>query len=679
MAKGSKTDKSQRSAITNDERFSGVHNDPRFQLPKRRDFKVQLDDRFTKSDLDGLKRKAKIDKYGRKLKITDDKSTLERYYKIKGDDKTLKNQKKPEDKEDNDEQFEDDASDDELDVTKDDEVKNGATETFVGEIFESDQSAKSDDDGEEIPVSIADRARGEGLPEDHESSGDESSSDEESSGDDDYDDKDEDIIEETKPEVGDPAKRFAVVNLDWDHVRSVDLMATFQSFVPSGGHIDSVSIYPSEFGKERLQKEEIEGPPREVFKKKKGKKQHEDSDSDSELDTQDLFEEADGEEDYDSNSLRKYQLQRLRYYYAVIVCDSIKTAKSIYDNVDGTEYESTANFFDLRFIPDEMEFDDDESRDTCDKIPSNYKPESFVTDALQHSKVKLTWDETPAERAKLSSKAFSQRELDDMDFKAYLASDNSDDEEDHQEDLKSKYRNLLGSSTKIGDRDIFDKGNDNDDVDMEITFTPGLDENAVSSEAPINPDEESTIDKLKRKSKERRKARKDKIKELKEQELEQRKTSKDETKKSQTSKKIQKEQTDKSQAELELLMLDENVENKKSQHFNLKEIVRSEKEKSKKNKHRRKEKIVEDDFKADLNDPRFAEIFTNHDFAIDPSQPQFKKTSTMNQILDERKKRREERDSYSSEANNKKRKFGAASQANGVHSLVEKLKQKSRK
>ena len=60
---------------------------------------------------------------------------------------------------------------------------------------------------------------------------------------------------------------------------------------------------------------------------------------------------------------------RLRYYYAVVKCDSVETARLIYQNCDGTEYESTANIFDLRYVPDDMEFDDDEAKDTCSKIP----------------------------------------------------------------------------------------------------------------------------------------------------------------------------------------------------------------------------------------------------------------------------------------------------------------------
>ena len=103
------------------------------------------------------------------------------------------------------------------------------------------------------------------------------------------DEEESDIeIEETKPEDTEPTCAFAVVNMDWDNIRAVDLMATFVSFVPKGGAIKSVTIYPSEFGKERMQKEEIEGPPRELFKSKKKEVDSDSEDIDSDVDVNDI-------------------------------------------------------------------------------------------------------------------------------------------------------------------------------------------------------------------------------------------------------------------------------------------------------------------------------------------------------------------------------------------------------
>lgn len=55
--------------------------------------------------------------------------------------------------------------------------------------------------------------------------------------------------------------------------------------------------------------------------------------------------------------IRTYQLERLRYYYAVCKFDFEETAIAVYEGCDGVEYETSGVRLDLRFIPADMEFD----------------------------------------------------------------------------------------------------------------------------------------------------------------------------------------------------------------------------------------------------------------------------------------------------------------------------------
>lgn len=661
-----------------DPRFASSLYDPRFIVPSLKKNKIKVDERFSKEELKKLNvtatgKKVKVDRYGRKLKDDAD----EVY------DKYFEEEKEEDSESGSGSDAESDAeSGSEADSESGSDSDNEDAEEKVIEKIQkrkvepkSDDEEQSEEEESELEgEAFVDRARGEGLQSDSSDDSDDS----DSFG---FESDSEIEVEEEKPEEGDPSHTFAVVNLDWDNVRAVDLMATFASFVPKGGFIKSVSIYPSEFGKEQMQKEEIEGPPKDLFKSKK-KDAESDSDSDEELDLQNqedlekaarkLYEEDDGEEDYDSKALRRYQLQRLRYYYAVVQCDSVSTAKNIYDNCDGSEYESTANIFDLRYVPEGMDFDD-EPKDICTKIPSSYRPDSaFVTDALQHSKVKLTWDETPKERMTLSSRLFSQKEIDDMDFKAYLASDSDGSEGEQATLLKDKYKNLLGG------RFSFDKGGEEeDDVDMEITFNPGLDQNKPVEEKK-KPEEESTIDAYKRKEKERRNRRMEKFKSKEEEEKANAKEAK-QAKKNKKGKKADRGD-EKSKAELELLMLDENDDEKNSaEHFSMRDIVKAEKQKNKKNKKGKKNfdnELVQSDFQADLNDPRFKEVFESHEYAIDPTNSEFKKTETMKGILKERSKRLRKEGTQEREKSKKQKK--AAEPTSSLNNLVEKLKQKSK-
>lgn len=557
--------------------------------------------------------RAKVDRYGRKLSKDAGKRELEKFYRI-GD------------------------------------------ENIEGEDGEADDV----DDDEEVELELR-RANARDI-EIASSSSEESSSDEDDSGDlqeEVFKFPDEQGEDGEGVPMGEPSSRLAVVNLDWDNIRAVDLLAVFSSFTPGNGRISKISVYPSEFGKERMAREEMEGPPKEIFAQRKPETKDEngalglESDEDESDDREDdeeikksLIREDQGEE-FDSVKLRRYQLERLRYYYAVITCSSTPVAESIYNAVDGTEYLTTANFFDLRFIPNDLDFSDDKARDECDDIPDGYRPNEFVTDALQHSKVKLTWDADDRSRKEAQKRAFagSRADIDENDLKAYLGSDSSEDEApysviidattnesvaEHDADKpvpklskkeaeRQRMRALLGlpaepvvskKAKKAGSAPLGDV-----QVTFSSAFTSEPQKGTVFKNEP--PREETTVEKYIRKERERKKIRKEKMVDSREadsniDQAEVEKPSADaedlgfgdpffENSSSKTSTKFKSKKTQKSAkdfqistplTELELLMIPEKSTSKNAiKHFDMQEIALAEKALRKAKKSKGKSKL----------------------------------------------------------------------------------------
>lgn len=673
------------AAKIKDSRFANFETDPRFRLPSKKQTKTTIDKRFSRMlKDDDFVAAAQVDRYGRKLKTDSKKKALERLYQEEEEEEDKGKSKGK-------------GATAALELDDDDlvqrELRAADDKLVQRQLREEDEKY--------------DPARGGGF-----SSSDDDSEEEEDSEDDDaaavsagpgtLRDKDE-------VQTGEITNRIAVVNLDWDHIKSVDLFALFSSFVPLGGRIHKVSIYPSEFGKSRMQKEELEGPPKELFQKKAtGEDEFDGFDSEDEEDESEggndaedsdeevkneLIQEGD-DADFDSDALRTYQLDRLRYYYAVMICSDPQTAHKIYEATDGSEYLSSSNFLDLRFIPDDVTFDD-EPRDECDSVPQGYKPVDFVTDALQHSKVKLTWDMHPEEnsRKETISKAFSGSRADiaENDLKAYLASDSEDDDEDEVEDAaatgngaeepqlskKELARRKMRAALGLADEPAPKASKAAPVGDMEITFSSAL--SGKDSEKK-NPEEETTLEKYKRKEKERKAKRKEMAlakrdgadgkvaaaEEESEQSAEEdlgfndpfftsedptkdvKKSSirKEERKKKREMKEAEAAKNAAEKAQLELLMAgNTNEEVEHLDHFDMNEIMRAEKQKNKKHKKAKKggkdsRGGLQEDFEMPVDDPRFKAVFESHEFAIDPSNPKFKATGAMKKILEEGRKKR---------------------------------------
>ena len=57
-----------------------------------------------------------------------------------------------------------------------------------------------------------------------------------------------------------PTRRLALVDLDWSQLRAVDILAAMRSFCPSGGRVERVTVYPSDYGLQQMAAERESGP-----------------------------------------------------------------------------------------------------------------------------------------------------------------------------------------------------------------------------------------------------------------------------------------------------------------------------------------------------------------------------------------------------------------------------------
>ncbi|KAI0669809.1 hypothetical protein C8Q78DRAFT_976734 [Trametes maxima] len=713
-----------------DPRFARLKSDPRFRRIKKDKNKVVVDERFKdifddKRKNKGKKPAARVDKYGRSLADDHEQENLRRFYRLEDEDEAQLEVKAGPDYARGEVLLE--SSDEEDDrpgaPESDDESDAGGIITLGRDVTQ--------------PIPVHDDAAEVDLDEDN------------------YADLDAQAAayakanpaaDEDAPQVQ-RTRRLAVVNLDWDHVRAIHLYKIMSSLVsPSGsavasgsdkkaskssskgvvrGKVLSVRVYPSEFGKERMAREEKEGPPAELFKKRE-------LDPD-EINERTVYETGDGE-DYDEEALRKYQLERLRYYYAIAECDSVEAASHIYDELEGTELERSANVFDLSFVPDGMTFDDDFRDEATDDLSAPYKPVEFVTDALRHSKVKLTWDEDEPERAEVTRRVLSKKEIEENDFRAYIASSSDSEPDDVPAAPKDKGRSK-NKANKAAERDKlralllrggddempegwgrdkgrggFSDGEGSDDVDMEITFTPGL-------SAAKDDKDETTLEKYQRKMKEKKKKRKEEMLERRkdgqegatvakkgdgldddffgadsaesaeEDEAPREKKGKGVDKRSKRKDKGEDDEerparVESTAEELALIAASENPD-AEVKHFDMKAVLRAEKRGGKKKKGKKGKKGADDgeadlqeDFRIDVKDERFQAVLDDHTFAIDPSNPHFKKTKGMSALLDERSRRQQEKTSRNHESTASKRNASDGNQPS-LQSLVESVKRKS--
>lgn len=478
--------------IEDDPRFSHIASDPKFKPMPKSKKKVKIDSRFQSLfTSQHFTIRTDMDKRGKPVRDSKKKSkhTMERFYAMSESDTDES------DKDENEEENE---------IGLEVKVKDRVKVKKVKPLDEDDNKDESADGEEEED----DDEDGESEEEEDEESEEEEDLPEYSAK---YDIEETEVdhkwneLQNDATEVSESSRRLAVCNMDWDFVKAQDLFVLFKSFVPEGGSLNSVAIYTSEFGKERMAEEAMLGPKEmrnnlqngkndneEDKKKKKGKKIDEKKEKRMNKESNEVHREK----------LREYQLNRLKYYYAVVDCDSVRTADAVYTECDSREYQLSSIILDLRYIPDDMTFEDEpreiftESQTTVD-----YQPSTFQSSALSQAKVEVTWDETDFDRLSRRVSALQSKELESIveenkysDIIAPPESD-SEDETDQPEWLKNV---LAQEDDSDGDDDEEGEGNDKKFISEEkkIKMYRQLFMDKIADEEEEKQKEDDNVDKI---------------------------------------------------------------------------------------------------------------------------------------------------------------------------------------
>lgn len=322
-----------------DARFKSLSSDPRFIKPKKVAQKVQVDERFANLLEDASSQdKNRVDKFGRRSKTNQkEKEDLKRFYKVEdGPEAGGSSSSKGKVKETLS------AGERALKMARGELVEESSDESESELESNSNSGAVEEEEDDEDSALSGSEASGSefsvNLSEDEDITN--------------FPDA-EDVDEEGEAEEI-TTTRLALVNMDWDHIRAVDLFKVLQSALTAvhpQGAVHRLSIYPSEFGKERMAREEKEGPPAELFATAEGREvKEQDIDEDDVDERMILKEQQDKGEEINSKALRRYQLERLRYFYAVAEFDSVKSARAAFLETQGTEFERSANVFELRYV-----------------------------------------------------------------------------------------------------------------------------------------------------------------------------------------------------------------------------------------------------------------------------------------------------------------------------------------
>jgi hypothetical protein len=300
--------------------------------------------------------------------------------------------------------------------------------------------------------------------------------------------------DERVPTAESATPRLALVDLDWDRTRAVDVLAVLRSFAPASGRVERVRVYPSDYGLARMADEDARGPAplraaavAAAADRAAGREAKHGGDSDDDAPGPSSSSSDGGEPD--AARLRAYERSRLRYYYAIVDCDTAATAERVAAECDGSEFLRTGATIDCRFVADGDDFSARTVRDVATVVPADYAPPDEVPLATQFTKPTTGWDADDGGRrralARAAAKATSADALRDDDFRAYLGSDDSssggeDGGEGDGAAAAARYRALLAGASpdtaRAGGKDWAAGGAPpKRGGDLSVTFAGGLD------------------------------------------------------------------------------------------------------------------------------------------------------------------------------------------------------------
>ncbi|CAK0845264.1 unnamed protein product [Prorocentrum cordatum] len=449
--------------------------------------------------------------------------------------------------------------------------------------------------------------------------------------------------EESAPR-GDATRRLAIMGCDWDKTNASDLLVMLRTYLGGGesrktggalrsGAVERVAVYPSDWGLEQMAKEAQLGPQGLGSSSSKPGRPTTDEE----------------DERQQTEALRRYQLQRTMYHWALAECDSAATAGWLYDQLDGLEAEGLSTRpLDLRFVPEDLTPPHAPTSEATE-MPKRYKPPEQTQSALGHSKVRCTWDEGPAQRKKdLMRKKFSAKDMADMDLQTYLAASSDEGGDDEGAETLRKLVADAGSGSEAadaagGESDSDSSSREEQMGDMEATFSvkaAQLEEELVErvksqgdKAHTLEAKEKSTWEKYLDKRKEKRRETRRKAKEERSASKLGETEAAQEARRAAPAGKGSAASEEADQGDLELLAMDETS----SKGFNLRMPQRR--------AHRgsAKQDGADGGFKVDVDDPRIAKIFSSADFEIDPTKPEFRNSEGMREVLKKKRQRRPKR------------------------------------